>query len=64
MPGQVLTLGKCKFAKPWKLPDHHGQIAPVSAELAAGPALPDPAELAAPPPEAPAASPFTRLKAP
>eukprot|EP00959_Pyramimonas_sp_CCMP1952_P359340 7524242-Pyramimonas_sp.AAC.1 len=43
-PGHVLTPGKCKFAKPWKLPDNHGQIPPVPVELAAGPTLPDPAD--------------------
>eukprot|EP00959_Pyramimonas_sp_CCMP1952_P395027 8276483-Pyramimonas_sp.AAC.1 len=43
-PGHVLTTGKCKLAKPWKLPDNRGQ----------GPRAP--AEPAAPPPAAAAAS--------
>eukprot|EP00959_Pyramimonas_sp_CCMP1952_P412138 8636261-Pyramimonas_sp.AAC.1 len=49
-PGHALTSGRCKFAKPWKLPDNHGQIPPVPAEPAAGPTPPAPAEAAAPPP--------------
>eukprot|EP00959_Pyramimonas_sp_CCMP1952_P108805 2275063-Pyramimonas_sp.AAC.1 len=51
MLGHVRVSGKCKFAKPWKLLDSHGQ-APLA-----------PAESAAPPPEAQAAPPFVRLRA-
>eukprot|EP00959_Pyramimonas_sp_CCMP1952_P143529 3004679-Pyramimonas_sp.AAC.3 len=44
-PGHARTPGKCKFAKPWKLPDNHGQVPPASAE----PAAPPPEAQAAPP---------------
>eukprot|EP00959_Pyramimonas_sp_CCMP1952_P072971 1524738-Pyramimonas_sp.AAC.1 len=64
MPGHVLIPGKCKFAKPWQLPDNHGQAPPVPAEPATGPETPVPAEPAAPPPEASAAPSLTRLRAP
>eukprot|EP00959_Pyramimonas_sp_CCMP1952_P126786 2651645-Pyramimonas_sp.AAC.1 len=51
-PGHLRAPGNCKFAKPWKLPDNHGQVPQA------------PAEPAAPPPEAQAAPPLARLRAP
>eukprot|EP00959_Pyramimonas_sp_CCMP1952_P192451 4023854-Pyramimonas_sp.AAC.1 len=59
-PGHARAPGKCKFAKPWKLPDNHGQTPLVPAE----PAALLPKALAAPPPEAQAAQRLMRLRAP
>eukprot|EP00959_Pyramimonas_sp_CCMP1952_P150617 3152182-Pyramimonas_sp.AAC.1 len=36
-PGHLRTPGKCKFSKPWKLPDSRGQGPPAPAEPAAPP---------------------------
>eukprot|EP00959_Pyramimonas_sp_CCMP1952_P067816 1415356-Pyramimonas_sp.AAC.1 len=57
-PGHLLAPDKRKFARPWKLPDNHGQKPPAPAE----PAAPPPAAAAAS--EAPAAQQISRLRAP
>eukprot|EP00959_Pyramimonas_sp_CCMP1952_P011855 249925-Pyramimonas_sp.AAC.1 len=51
-PGHARAPGKCKLAKPWKLPVNRGQV-PLA-----------PAEPAAPPLEAQAPPPLARLRAP